>query len=763
MNILKTIKNLFIKEEIKKIDKTIENIGNILSPVFREIPPDSKAGKFLLEGARSWAYIAMSAIADEISTIELNLYRGKGTEWTEIPNNQVLDLLEKPNQLQTREEFFWLLTIFLLAEGEAPILLDEVKNPTTMVILNPSNLKIEFDKDNLIGGYKYRRTNGTEQSIERDLIIFFKLPNFKSPFRGMGKLKYIAQTLDIDNYIEEYLRMFFFNDATPGSVLETEKELSKSIYERLKNQLKTKHQGYKKSHKNMILEGGLKWKEIGNKINELQIKEFQDNIRDKILAMFKVPKSVLGITEDVNRANGENSDRVFSRRAIKPLLKIIEAQLNQNLLMKFSEGQSLWLEFENPVKEDMKLQAEIDDIYIRNGILLVNEIRERMELKPITEKPKEEKPKEEGKKHKEPFRIMKRKGIIVECAKKEQKKSENILNEIVKDMLKKKEPKTFFTNEEIENYHLEKIAHLDRIEIPYKEKLEKFFERQQKLVLGQIVGKGAKKEIKVDIDEKKEAEIMAEISIPFIEEMVRVESELAFALLGLSGQFIDPQDELTRKFILSRTLKLGKSTAETTKQDVERILRNWSEEEGSIGDLRSQLRDYFGNAQKHRVEAIARTELSRAAGYAQEAVYIQTGASAKKWITVRDERLCEFCRTMDGREIKIGTNFWEKGDSMVGENGNILKLDYESIKTPPLHVMCRCNLIPIYGESRDYEQYYKKENKDKLDNIDKLQKTKTEIELKEKDIEEREKNIIEKEKEIDEILIEVEKQNYEKL
>jgi hypothetical protein len=58
----------------------------------------------------------------------------------------------------------------------------------------------------------------------------------------------IAQTLDIDNYIEDYLRMFFFNDATPGSVLETDKELSKVAYDRLTVLLKTKQKRIKPTY-----------------------------------------------------------------------------------------------------------------------------------------------------------------------------------------------------------------------------------------------------------------------------------------------------------------------------------------------------------------------------------------------------------------------------------------------------------------------------------------------------------------------------------
>ena len=217
MRILDKFRDYFVKKQTKfnPEAKTEEDIGAVMAPVFREIPPDSKAGEYLSQGLRSWAYIAISAIADEVSTVGITLFKRKGNEWEAVASNQILDLILKPNDIQTKETLFWLITLFLLAEGEAPLLLDKPKNPTQMVLLNPANLKLIYQKSEGIKEYEYRQSNGKTRTIPADEIVFLKLPNYMTPFRGMGVMKYISQTLDIDNFIEEYLRLFFYNDATP--------------------------------------------------------------------------------------------------------------------------------------------------------------------------------------------------------------------------------------------------------------------------------------------------------------------------------------------------------------------------------------------------------------------------------------------------------------------------------------------------------------------------------------------------------------------
>lgn len=771
--------------------KSTQELGELISPVFAEIPPAPKSGKYLEEGLRSWAFIAISAIADEISSIELSTFkRTKKDDWLEDTNNQILNTLNYPNPIQTKEEMLWLTVVYLLAEGEAPLLLNDSKNPSQMVLINPNKLKIKFDKDQIISGYVYQQSNGQMKDIDKDLVLFLKIPSVHTPFRGTGLMKYISQTLDIDNYIEEYLRMFFFNDATPGSVLETDKELSEVAYARLATLLKTKHRGVKKAHKNLILEGGLKWKDIGMKLSELQIKELSDSVRDKVLAAFKVPPSILGIVEDVNRANGDTSDRVFAKRCIRPKLKLIQAQLNQFFIPKFSDGKSYWVEFDNPVKEDELIQAQVDNIYVTAGIWTKNEVRARMEMSPLeevaktdptatdpTEKPEppvavepnapaDDGTKSLGRKHWNPTMIKRFKDQFNQEEKTEEKSKEedgNSFVDVMKDFLKQKSNRVVkkqFTTLEMEDYHEKKISFTEKIESDYVLVLQTYFKEVEEKIVGSFKSY-KKKAVKYNLDDDEEAEIMAEISIPFLEDTIVKESALAYAFVGVPDQRIDDQDKLVRRFIKDRTVKLGKSTSETTRNDVNDIIAKWNEEEGDIAGLRGMLGEYFGDTS--RAELIARTEVSRAAGFAQETVYEEVGATGKQWITAIDERVCEFCSEMDGKTTGVTDNYWDKGEEVAGAAGGVLPIGFDDVSSPPLHPSCRCDLIPIFSEAKSMPAF-KKQNQKRLDGAKKAYenlKASEEIEKEKKELDENKSAIEKKEAEIEELKKSLDKQSKE--
>lgn len=781
------------KGATKAETKATQDLGELIAPVYAEVPPAPKAGLYLEEGLRSWAFIAISAIADEISSIEISTFKKSGEDWVEHTNNQILNTLNYPNQVQTKEDMLWLTIVYLLAEGEAPLLLNNSKNPTQMVLINPNKLKIKFDNEQIVSGYVYQQSNGQMKDIDKDLVLFLKIPSIHSPFRGTGVMKYIAQTLDIDNYIEEYLRMFFFNDATPGSVLETDKELSNEAYNRLSVLLKTKHRGVKKAHKNLILEGGLKWKDIGSKLSDLHLKELSDSVRDKVLASFKVPKSVLGIVEDVNRANGESSDRVFAKRCIRPKLKLVQSQLNMFFVPKFSDGANYWVEFDNPVKEDEKMQAEVDNIYIQAGVWTINEVRARMEMPPIEElmktDPTAKDPNKKddpvttpatsedveddvngtkGRKHWNPQVIRRFKECTVietEEKKEEPKPSESFVG-VMKDFLKMKSnlktvSKKDFTAEEKEEFHTKKISFTEKIEADYVKVIMAYFKQVEESVLG-TVKTYKKKAVSYNLDDDEEAEIMAEISIPFIEETIVKESALAFALVGIPDQRLDDQDKLVRRFISSRMLKLGKSTSKTTRNDVQGIIDRWNEEKGDIPLLKQMLSEYF--LDPSRAELIARTEVSRASGFAQETVYEEVGAVAKQWVTAIDERVCEFCGEMDGKVTGITDNYWEKGDEVSGQAGGILPIGLDDVSSPPLHPACRCDLIPIFSEKEKNMVAFKKENQKKIEVSKKLsenEKVSKELEEKKSELEEKMALIQSKEAEINALKSSLETQGKE--
>jgi HK97 family phage portal protein len=713
MSIKSTVRKWLLEERAE----TKADLGQIITPAYKDVPPPPKSGKFLTEGLQSWAFIAISAIADEIISTNLNLFKKNGKEWDEVEEHQVLSLMDKPNSFQTREEFMWLLTVYLLAEGEAPVVLDKAKNPTSMVLVNPEHLEVVTSEKDLVSAYKLTLSNGQRKEIKAEEVVFFKLPSVATPFRGTGVLKYISASLDLDNFTEEYMRQFFFNSARPDIAITTDQSLTQAVVDRFKSQWQKMYKGVKNSHRMAVLTNGMKIQDIGSKLNELQMNETDNRIRDKVLAAFKVPKSVLGIIEDVNRANGENADRVFARRAVKPKLLMIQAQMNQFLLQKFSDGHNLWFEFDNPVQEDELLKAQIRQANITAGIRTAAEYREEDGLDPIEEKQTDPMPEEDNQKDNQ------------------EKNKLSPLATVLKNMISKSHDR-MFADEEKEKFHSEKIVMSDDIEARYKDRLNLNFKRQKNEILKSLEGKRKKQQIFFSFDTEKEAEAMAEISIPFIEETIGRQASLAAALLA-EEPLISVFDDAVKAFVSRSTLKLGYEATETTEKDIKRIIEDWANAQAGISELKKSIREYFDDSK--RAENIARTEVSRAAGFATEQTYKEAGVIGKQWITAPDERVCQFCHEMDGKIIGIGKNFWNKGDSMIGEDGGRLSFDYTGVSSFPLHPQCRCDIVPVFNPElvKEVPEYQVKHGAMSrlLDQEDSLRKKEVEVEETKKQLE----------------------------
>ncbi len=81
--------------------------------------------------------------------------------------------------------------------------------------------------------------------------------------------------------------------------------------------------------------------------------------RDRILAGFRVSKTILGTAEsDTNRATAETADYVFSKRTIKPKMLLVISYLNEFLVPRY--GDDLYLTFIDPTPEDKEFTHQGD-------------------------------------------------------------------------------------------------------------------------------------------------------------------------------------------------------------------------------------------------------------------------------------------------------------------------------------------------------------------------------------------------------------------
>jgi HK97 family phage portal protein len=334
-------------------------------------------------GEVGWVFACVSRISSAIAETKWRLYsQDNRNERTEILDHPILDLFDFVNEFHTGLEMMEQTQTFIDLLGEAfwLVLKDQAGQPAEIWVLNPNKIKVVPDKKMYIKGYVYKNGND-EIPLNIADVVHIKLPNPKNPFRGQSPLGSVNADIEAEKHSSSYNRTFFQNSAEPSGVIQFEGTLTDSQYERLRYQWNKQYQGSSNAHKVAILEGGASWQ--GNMVThrDMQFRDLRIMNRDVIMGVYGMPKHILGIAEDVNRANAEASEYTFARWVLKPRLERIKAKLNEQFIPMYSQ-ENLILDYDTPIPDDIARNLAVADQGFKAGYITRNEARHKIGLEP---------------------------------------------------------------------------------------------------------------------------------------------------------------------------------------------------------------------------------------------------------------------------------------------------------------------------------------------------------------------------------------------
>lgn len=666
----------------------------------------------------SWSYACIRAIAEEMANMKFKLIRinKDGTE-EEITSHPLLDQLEAVNQFQTGYELKYLTSAHLEMVGNAYWLLegveDEADTPSAIYPLNPKYIRIlKAPLPEFIRGYEYR-VSGKIQKLEPYQIIHFKYPDPNDPYEGIGTMQAIHSWIEADNFATEFNRNFFKNGARIGGFLESENAITPEQLDYLKKSFESIFRGVENAYKIAALPKGTTFKEGIQTQKDMDFANLMLAMRDKILAGFRVPRTVLGITDDVNRANAETTNYVFALRTLKPKMQLIVSYLNEFLVPRY--GEDIYLSFEDPVPEnrEQKIQ-EMQAALASQPVMSINEAREEYFGKPPIEngdsvmtdfskiplgRPIKQTKKPQHKSEKKQARPLTK---FFRNRQTRKELAESIVKRAIREIKKMdRERKKFIKNENItkltdEEYEILWKAFVSRItpfEKAQAKAIQKFNAEQKKEVLENLP-KAIKRVRSTELfDEKENISLLINLSTPILRDLFEKEAKASAELLGISEL-----DILTPE-VLEAIERSASLMSESYNITTRRLLKNKLEAAqragASLEELKETITQIYDFSDEVRAEQVARTETFRIANAATREAWNQTGVvKTIKWYTAADERVCPWCEPLHGKTISIEEKFFEKGDELTGKDGRILTIDYDDIKAPPLHTSCRCYIRP---------------------------------------------------------------------
>lgn len=368
--------------------KNAEVSRNIFSTIFGQSAPSMHESEYRRAYA-SWVFACVDVRATDVSTIDLHLMRrtSRGTE--EIKDHIALNLLNTVNPYMSSSDLWIETQSFLDISGNTFWFLPKgqlTKKPVEIYTLDPSRVTVVRSRDEFIAGYIYLNDKLEKVPLDKSEVIHFRRFNPNNKRRGMGIIEASALAIETDKYSAQWNRNFFYNSATPSLTLETDKALTTEQYTRIMEQWNSRFGGLDNAHKMAILEGGLKSKQLALSQKDMDFLEQRKFTRDEIMAMFKVPKTRLGMTEGVTVSNAYATDYVFAKTVTKPNMQFIVDRLNEFYLPLFGEDpRDIFFTYTSPVPEDVDQVIKMDQSKLGNGIgyKTINEVRGEKGLLPV--------------------------------------------------------------------------------------------------------------------------------------------------------------------------------------------------------------------------------------------------------------------------------------------------------------------------------------------------------------------------------------------
>lgn len=743
-----------------------------------------KNTKQFLKQYIEWVYANVNVVSESVSGIELKLMKYYKGDVKEVDEHPILDLLYKVNPSMTKSDFFFTLQSNLLLTGEAFIRLKRrngrnlKETPYELWPMDPSRVgvKIATDKDGfeMIAGYTYKgKTKDKDIELNPWEVIFIKNVNPEDPWRGIGAVEAAARSIDIINFSESYNLNFFKNSAVPYTVLYTDQRLNDNTIERLRTSWNSKYKGNNKAFETAILEQGLKIEKIQQTAKDMDYLEQQKFLRDKLMSIFRTTKVVMGITDDVNRANAEASEYVYSKYCIEPKMRKIIEYLNEFLVPLFDQKGEYFLDFESPIKNDSFAHAQELKVLVDGRMISTNEAREKLGKEPVEggddilipfglsvlgqqeqpeqlteevdqpEKPVEETEKEPTEKR---YKVLKtnqtkkyREQIInLKMRQSKISKAANDLainiHKLAKEMTKEvKEYPGIKSKQHLSKDNIDKFSQktIDNSQ-PYEKRVEneikgiykgqkddilRNLKKRLKFILTGSIAK-IQKQLEDDVmfNKERSVEVIVAVMIPILSDVMKKQGREAELLLGLPNFRYSLQAE-ARKWLNQKPIQMAKTMTDTVYERVRNELAEGIKKGEGYDKLIKRVEDIYTNKlERYKAEVVARSEVARASNFAILDCYDQSGVvKSKRWVTAGDERVCDWCGPMDGQIMGLKDTYFDKGEIYVSPiSGKTLNLDYEDIQGGSLHANCRCTIVADDTVVKKIEPK-KKEEKSKVD------------------------------------------------
>ncbi|PYJ86383.1 MAG: hypothetical protein DME22_05510 [Verrucomicrobia bacterium] len=383
MNVLASIKNFFRDTAFSSAAGRTKAESALAKAFLRGQDVDAGGDRAKLSSPysqSSWVYTAVSGLAEGISQIPFRfsrkdqipagapgrVYRGLSTNWCRRAREAIVDsgpvvaLFERPHEHIDRDLFWQYLVVWealrgeffivpLDADGGAVRLDQRAPKIAKLLVLSP-----DFFWHRVIG-YKLEAWRYTGSPLMSPLASQYFLPEElihkmrPNPYlfwRGLSPLTVALLPAQSDYAASQFMKGLMLNNADTGLIATSDQWLSQEQREQVLAALRERKRMAGTADRPVIMGGGLKLEKPAISSADMQFLEHRKLNRLEIGAIFKVPATMMGFTEDANRAIAEQERLTFIENTLAAICKRLEVAV-QPIIRAMDPGLEGWFDIDS--------------------------------------------------------------------------------------------------------------------------------------------------------------------------------------------------------------------------------------------------------------------------------------------------------------------------------------------------------------------------------------------------------------------------------
>ncbi|MEE4302338.1 MAG: phage portal protein, partial [Pseudomonadales bacterium] len=306
--------------------------------------------------AQSWiVYACVRVRAEAVESVPFCLWDRPKSEpdREKITSHRVLDLIERPNAHMDAADLRYFTQGYRDLCGEAFVLFGvqedgdggrfRAANPNefpNVLLPVPGWALTLYRRSNSLSYHKVAYTfdgDGGTVEFEPHAFGLLRNPHLYEWWRGFGPGEAISRIASRMFQQERYDDALLRNGGAPSLILSTEKSQTPQQVREHQKLIRDRVTSNRARNQPLVLTGGLKVEPYGYAPKDMEHGEMRKWDRDAIMAAFGVTKPLLGITDDVIRANADAALEVFWRHTMSNELARAQRQWQRQVVEPLTE------------------------------------------------------------------------------------------------------------------------------------------------------------------------------------------------------------------------------------------------------------------------------------------------------------------------------------------------------------------------------------------------------------------------------------------